>query len=128
MIEDAVRLLTSLGITIDPGNYLLNFIGESVREEICNRTNQKTIPDGLRFLAVEMIVGKFLLVQKDSGTLKAETLDLSAAVKQIKEGDTDISFGIGEGSKTPEQRLDELIAHLTSDRSQEFLRYRRFVW
>ena len=49
-------------------------------------------------------------------------------MKSIQEGDTNITFASGEGSLTPEQRLDVLIARLTADRSREILRYRRLVW
>ena len=37
---------------------------------------------------------------------------MSAAVKQVQTGDTNITFAIGQGSMTPEQRLDSLIAYL----------------
>ena len=54
--------------------------------------------------------------------------DLEAAVKQITEGDTSVTFAVGEGSQTPEQRLDRLIAGLLEGRKDELYRYRRFVW
>ena len=55
-------------------------------------------------------------------------LDFEAAIKQIQEGDTNTVFAVGEGSLTPEQRLEVLISRLTRDRTREFIRYRRLVW
>lgn len=55
-------------------------------------------------------------------------MDLDAAVKQIQEGDTSVTFAAGEGSQTPEQRLDSLIDRLTAGREKELVRYRRLIW
>jgi len=53
---------------------------------------------------------------------------LDAAVKSIQEGDTNITFALGEGSSTPEQRLNSLIDYLINGRIGEIYRYRRLVW
>jgi len=53
---------------------------------------------------------------------------LDAAIKQIQEGDTNTVFAIGEGSLTPEQRLNGLIDYLINGRSDELYRYRKLVW
>jgi len=73
-----------------------------------------------------MVVGQYLKWKKDCGQL--EGFDLDAAVKSIQEGDTNITFAVGEGSATPEQRLNNLIEYLTNGRTREFIRYRRLVW
>ena len=52
----------------------------------------------------------------------------AAAVKSIQEGDTNIIFALGEGSSTPEQRLNSLIDYLINGRIGEIYRYRRLVW
>lgn len=128
MIEQAVVLLEALGLTVEVPDPLLDFVTSTVTERIKNETNQTKIPDGLWYLAVEMTVGEYLKLKKNTGQLNAETFDLDAAIKQIQEGDTNTVFAIGEGSLTPEQRLDILIDYLINGRVGEFKRYRRLVW
>ena len=77
-------------------------------------------------MAVYMAVGEYLNMKKCSGQL--EGFDLDAAVKSIQEGDTNITFALGEGSSTPEQRLNSLIDYLINGRIGEIYRYRRLVW
>ena len=100
----------------------------SVTERVKNETNQSELPEGLHYVAVELVVGEYLTFKKNAGQLEIDGLDLEAAVKQIQEGDTNTVFAIGDGSQTPEQRLDTLIARLTHDRSREFIRFRRIQW
>ena len=126
MREDAVALLNAFGVTVADADPLLDFIISAVTERIKNETNQPAIPEGLNRLAMEMVAGQYLSLKKGAGQL--EGFDLEAAVKQIQEGDTNTVFATGEGSLTPEQRLELLIARLTRDRSREFIRYRRLVW
>lgn len=126
MREDVVALLDAFGVTGAADDPLLDFIISTVTERIKNETNQPAIPEGLNRLAVEMVAGQYLSLKKGSGQL--EGFDLEAAVKQIQEGDTNTVFAIGDGSQTPEQRLDTLIARLTHDRSREFIRFRRIQW
>lgn len=126
MMEKAVALLAALGFTVAADDPLLALIGDSVTEEVLNRTNQAEIPEGLLYLSAEMVVGKYLSWKKNSGEL--DGFDTEAAVKQIQEGDTNIVFAVGDASATPEQRLDNLIDYLMNGRSRELLRYRRLVW
>lgn len=126
MLEDVNNLLKALGITVPDGDPLLGFICKSVEERVKNETNQQEIPAGLHYMAVEMAVGQYLSWKKDAGQL--EGFDLDAAVKSIQEGDTNITFAIGEGSATPEQRLNNLINYLINGRTREFIRYRRLLW
>ena len=68
------------------------------------------------------LVGRLLII------ITIEGFDLDAAVKSIQEGDTNITFALGEGSSTPEQRLNSLIDYLINGRIGEIYRYRRVVW
>lgn len=126
MREDAVALLNAFGVSGAADDPLLDFIISTVTERVKNETNQPAIPDGLHRLAVEMVAGQYLSLKKGSGQL--EGFDLEAAVKQIQEGDTNTVFAVGEGSATPEQRLDALINYLLNGRTHEFIKYRRLVW
>ena len=126
MMDDVVALLNAMGLTVTADDPMLTFIVNSVAERVKNETNQQEIPEGLRYMAAEMAVGQYLNILKGTGQL--EGFDLDAAVKQIQEGDTNITFAIGAGSSTPEQRLDSMINYLMNGRTHEFIRYRKLLW
>lgn len=119
-------MLTALGVTGAADDPLLDIVIRNVQYRVQNETNQSELPEGLVSVAVYMAVGEYLNMKKVSGQL--EGFDLDAAIKQIQEGDTNTVFAIGDGSSTPEQRLDALISYLINGRTREFYRFRRFVW
>lgn len=126
MRDKAVAMLTALGVAGAADDPLLDIVLNNVQWRIKNLSNLSEIPEGLESLAVSMAVGEYLNMKKVSGQL--EGFDLDAAIKQIQEGDTNTVFAIGDGSSTPEQRLDALISYLISGRTRELYRFRRFVW
>lgn len=126
MRDDVVAMLTALGVTGADTDPLLDILLMNVQQRIMNKINCSTIPEGLEGVAVSMAVGEYLNMKKCSGQL--EGFDLDAAVKSIQEGDTNITFALGEGSSTPEQRLNSLIDYLINGRIGEIYRYRRLVW
>ena len=128
MLDDVIALLDALNVAGAADDPLLPYMVNSVTERVKNETNQSELPEGLHYVAVELVVGDYLTFKKNAGQLEIDGLDLEAAVKQIQEGDTNTVFAIGDGSQTPEQRLDTLIARLTHDRSREFIRFRRIQW
>lgn len=128
MLEDAVAILEALGVAGAGDDPFLPYLIKSVTERVKNETNQQEIPEGLHWLSVELVVGEYLTFKKNAGQLDMNGLDFEAAIKQIQEGDTNTVFATGEGSLTPEQRLELLIARLTRDRTREFIRFRRIQW
>ncbi len=126
MREEVVSMLMALGVTGAADDPLLDIVIRNVQYRVQNETNRADLPDGLKSVAVYMAVGEYLNMKKVSGQL--EGFDLDAAIKQIQEGDTNTVFAIGDGSSTPEQRLDALISYLINGRTREFYRFRRFVW
>lgn len=128
MLDDVIALLGAFGVSGAGDDPLIPYMINSVTERVKNETNQDAIPEGLHHVAVELVVGEYLTFKKNAGQLDVENLDLEAAVKQIQEGDTNTVFAIGDGSYTPEQRLEMLLSRLTRDRTREFIRYRRLVW
>lgn len=119
-------MLAALGVTGAADDPLLDIVIRNVQYRVQNETNQSELPEGLVSVAVYMAVGEYLNMKKVSGQL--DGFDLDAAIKQIQEGDTNTVFAIGDGSSTPEQRLDALISYLINGRTREFYRFRRFVW
>lgn len=127
MRNKAVAMLTALGVAGAADDPLLDIALNNVQWRIKNLSNLSEIPEGLESLAVSMVVGEYLNMKKCSGQLEGFDLD-AAAVKSIQEGDTNITFALGEGSSTPEQRLNSLIDYLINGRIGEIYRYRRLVW
>ena len=127
MREIVVVMLTALGMAGAADDPLLDIVLNNVQWRIKNLSNLSEIPEGLESLAVSMAVGEYLNMKKCSGQLEGFDLD-AAAVKSIQEGDTNITFALGEGSSTPEQRLNSLIDYLINGRIGEIYRYRRLVW
>ena len=128
MLDDVIALLEALGVSGAGDDPLIPYMINSVTERVKNETNQQEIPEGLHWVSVELVVGEYLTFKKNAGQLDMNGLDFEAAIKQIQEGDTNTVFAVGEGSLTPEQRLEVLISRLTRDRTREFIRYRRLVW
>jgi len=124
--EQVIAMLTALGVTGAAEDPLLDIVISNVQYRVQNETNRKDMPEGLVSVAVYMAVGEYLNMKKANGQL--EGFDLEAAVKQIQEGDTNISFAVGDGNSTPEQRLDSLINFLINGRMDEIYRYRKLVW
>ena len=123
MYDDVVKRLESLGyVVVDTDRWLVEFAIDKTENTIKNGCNVGTIPDGLHHVAVDMACGEFLFAKKGSGQLN--DFNVEAAVKQIKEGDTSITYAIGDTSIT----LDGLIKWLIENGKPQFVTYRRFVW
>ncbi|MCI9641262.1 MAG: hypothetical protein HFJ98_00480 [Eubacterium sp.] len=129
MIEKAKERLQSFGYEWKNGDEaILSFSVQKAENTIKNECNISSVPEGLTNIAIDMAVGEFLMAKKAFAPDDIAGLDLSTAVKQIQEGDTNITFAAGEGSLTAEQRLDSFINHLLTYGKGEFVRYRRLLW
>lgn len=127
MREDVTERLKALGYEVrDQDGWMLDFVIAKVENEIKDGCNLSDVPEGLREVAVDMAAGEFLMNMKASGQLTG--FDLEAPAKQISQGDTSVTYAIGEGTLTPEQRLDKLIASLTTGHKGRFAAYRRVKW
>lgn len=127
MLEDVTKRLESFGYEVTEADaWMIEFLIQKIENSIKADCNINTIPEELHEIAVDMVVGEFLLNKKSRGQL--EGFDLEAAVKQIHEGDTSVTFAIGDGSKTPEERLDELILYLMNYGKGKFAAYRCIKW
>ena len=127
MLEDEKERLASFDYKdTEADSWMLTFLIQKVENHIKNICNISTIPEELLNIVVDMVVGEFLLNKKSMGNL--EGFDLEAAIKQIQEGDTSITYAIGEGDLTPEQRLDLLIDHLMNRGKNEIISHRCIKW
>lgn len=129
MLNDIIQRLASFGYEItDADKIALKYIFQNVENHIKNSCNIPSIPDGLYHVAVDMTCGYFLFEKKAADADNLKGFDLDVAIKSIQEGDTNITFALGEGNKTPEQRLDALITHLMTYGEREFVSYRCLTW
>ncbi len=121
--------LAALGYTCQPEDeVLLDLVLEKVVGTIKNDCNLPEAPEGLQGVALDMAAGEFLQAKKTFTPDSLAGLDLAAAVKQVQAGDTTVMFAAGEGSSTPEQRLNQLINNLLNAGRSELSCYRRFRW
>ena len=128
-VYDVGKLLQSFGYELQDGDdWLLGFCIQKVENNIKNECNVSSVPCGLKKVAAQMVVGEFLFSKKGIGQLTGLEIDIDAAVKQIQEGDTSVTFAFGDGSSTPEKRLDLLIAFLMQNGKEQFVHYRRLRW
>lgn len=127
---DAVKKrLQSLGYEVKvEDEFALTFCVEKVRSTIKNEINWKDVPEGLEHIAIDMACGEFLNAKRTFAPNDLEAIDLDAAVKEIKTGDTTTVFSIGEGSQTDEQRLSAFINYLLTYGLSEFNSFRRIRW
>lgn len=131
MLEKVKERLLSLGITLsnDPSStdgFLLSFAVKKVTDHINNQTNLDSIPHGLESVAIDMAVGEFLFAKKSMGLLDVSSLDFSAAVKKVQDGDTNVEYAI-ESKDTPEAKFEKFILYLQHNET-DFVRYRVLTW
>lgn len=129
MINDAIQRLATYGYEVtEADKFALNFVIQKVEHHIKNSCNIPSIPEGLYQIAIDMVCGHFLFEKKAVSADSLKGFNLDSAIKSIQEGDTNITFAIGEGSNTPEQRLDAFINYLMTYGEKEFVTYRCMVW
>lgn len=87
---------------------------ERAEQAIMNNCNCESVPSQLKYVALDMAAGEYLLAAKCQG-------DGDSGVKSVSEGDVSVTFG----DKTPvEVTVDEIFARCRD----EMLAYRRIKW
>ena len=118
--------LKSFGYDFTEDDYfVLCFAMQKVKNHINNSCNTTSIPDGLFYIAVDMICGEFLFSKKQTGQLEIENLDLNGTITSISEGDTSVQFAQGASD---EDKFNQLLNHLMTKGEGEFVCYRRIKW
>lgn len=130
ILEQVKKRLEMFGYTIIEADELaLNFVISKTEMYIKNFCNISEIPEQLNFVWVDMACGEFLFEKKSNGGLTLANLDLSSpAIKTISEGDTSVTYALGEGSATDEQKLNALIDFLLNNRTIQLYKFRRLAW
>jgi len=102
--------------------FSLAFLMQKVENTIRNECNTASIPDGLIYIAADMVCGEFLMNKKQTNSL--ESFDIESAVKSVKIGDINVSFD-DDGA---ELKLDKLFSYLMNYGKSEILCYRQIKW
>lgn len=129
MYSDVVNRLAQLGYIVlledqDAIEYTIAD-AESYVKLFCNIT---TVPESLHHKLVNRVCGTFLMFKKNLGLLNETNFNFEKAEKSIKLGDTSVTYAIGEGDMTPEQRFDTAIDALMRDFDKNLVLFRRLVW
>ncbi len=128
-VETVKQRLEQFGYSVQAtDDAAIDWALQKAKSYVCNECGVTEVPDALVYVAVDMAVGEFLQMKKTFAPNDLSGFDLSAAVKQISEGDASVTFATGEGSLTDEQRLSNFISYLLNYGTPQFSCFRRVRW
>lgn len=126
ILDDIKARLNSFGYTAtEDDGWAISFITQKVENEIKANTNLPDVPLSLYQVFIDKVVGEFLQAKRGTGQLEG-WLDIDSAVKQLKEGDTTVTFATSDG--TYDSRLNAFIKHLLTYGDGKMAAYRRLRW
>lgn len=118
--EEVIKRLASLGYeAVSEDDFLIDFLIQAVYQTLLNETNADEVPEGLRYVAINMVCGQLL-----NNKLAINKIDVEQAISSIREGDTSVSYS---GGKDPKEFLAEYYQKLTMPIS-EIVKYRKLSW
>lgn len=125
--ENIIDRLIQLGYTAtEADNAGIDFELTKITNYIKNYCNITTIPEILDQRITDRVCSDFLYYKKNSGSLGGFNYD--AVIKQVKEGDTSITYAVGQGEDTPESRFDSFVKNLERGFDKWITPYRRLRW
>ena len=119
-----ISKLLKLGIE-EPDNFILENSIEKIKLYIINKTNQKQVPENLKYVLIERVIGEYLVFMLRIGKLEIDALDFGRIAKEISEGDTKVAY---DNTKTTGDKFEVYTMYLQTYGEDEIKRYRRLVW
>ena len=119
-----IAKLLKLGID-EPDNFILENSIEKIKLYIINKSNQKQVPENLKYVWIERVIGDYLVFMLRIGKLKIDALDFGRIAKEISEGDTKVAY---DNTKTTGDKFEVYTTYLQTYNEDEIKRYRRLVW
>lgn len=125
--ENIIDRLNQLGYTPnEDDNAQIDFELAKILNYVKNYCNITTIPEIIDPRIIDRVCSDFLYYKKNSGSLNGFNYD--AVIKQIKEGDTSITYAVGQGEDTPENRFDSFVKNLERGFDKWCTPHRRLRW
>lgn len=125
--DNVIDRLNQLGYTASAEDYdHIDFELQKIINYTLNYCNIQEMPEIIEPRLIERVCGEFLYYKKNSGSL--EGFNYEAVIKQIKEGDTSITYAVGQGEDTPESRFDSFVKHLERGYDKWITPHRRLRW
>ncbi len=125
--EDIIERLKQLGYTAtEEDNAQIDFELQKIINYVINNFTRNDVPEILEPRIIDRVCSDFLYYKKNSGSLKGFNYD--AVIKQIKEGDTSITYAVGQGEDTPENRFDAFVKTLERGFDKWCTPHRRLQW
>ena len=124
--EDVEKYLKSLGYEVVDGDlFLLDNSIQTVKYYICNKTNQKKVPEGLKYVWINRSAAEFLDFKLKLNQLNILGLNFNRIAKEISEGKTKVVF---DDTKSTGDKFEVYLMNLLNYGEEEILRFRRLVW
>ena len=125
--ENVISRLTQLGYTVIADDYTqIDFELDKIINYTLNYCNIREVPEIVELRLIDRVCADFLYYKKNSGSM--EGFNYEAVIKQIKEGDTSITYAVGQGEDTPENRFDAFVKQLERGYDKWITPYRRLRW
>ena len=125
--EIVIERLAQLGYTATAEDYnQITYELNKIINYTLNYCNIKEVPEIVEYRLIDRVCSEFLYFKKNSGSL--EGFNYEAVIKQIKEGDTSITYAVGQGEDTPENRFDAFVKQLERAYDKWITPHRRLRW
>ena len=125
--SQVVNRLKQLGYNyVESDNDQLEFELNKIINYTKNYCNISKIPEIIDPRLIDRVCADFLYYKKNSGNLDGFNYD--AVIKSIKEGDTTITYSVGQGEDTPENRFDSFVKQLERGYDKWITPHRRLRW
>lgn len=124
--EEVKKYIESVGHEIvETDSFLISEAIEKVKNKIRNKTNQKEVPQGLKYVWVNQSVGEFLNFKLKIGKLQMESLNFERMAKEITDAGVKVSY---DDTMTTGAKFESYLNSLLTYGEDQFYRYRRLVW
>ena len=126
-LTNVIERLGMLGYTATDADYpAIEYELNEVINYTLNYCNITTIPEIVEPRLIDRVCSYFLYYKKNSGSLEGFNYD--SVIKSIKEGDTTLTYAVGQGEDTPENRFDAFVKKLELTYDKWITPHRRLRW
>ena len=125
--DDVISRLKQLGYEATEADYeQIDFELQKTINYVLNYCNITSIPEILDPRINDRVCAYFLYYKKNSGSLAG--FNYNNVIKSIKEGDTTVTYAVGQGEDTPENRFDSFVKQLERGFDKWITPHRRLRW